>query len=119
MTLRTYPQKSTNEVEYDEYKFLDNQIYRLAEARIKWSWNHKAARLNRADLSSILFTEAEEEIVELFPAMIVAKEILDKHHMIETREGILPLEVTFPVRKLMDSEGIVIQEAPSEARVTT
>ena len=73
-------------------------------------------RLNKTDLASLIFTNSEEEVLEIFQVMIGVKEILGKSYVIETIESILLSEVTPPIAKIIGPGVTIIQEACSEDR---
>ena len=58
-----------------------------------WLQDFYADYINKIELKTLTFIEAEERVVEIIPVMIEVmtevEEILDKGHIMETEEGIL------------------------------
>ena len=61
--------------------------------------DHRADRLNKTELTSLIFIEIEEAIIEISPDMIEAQEMIDKGHMMKTKWDILPSELNLLIAK--------------------
>ena len=70
MSLKTHPPKMQFFFKFDEYKLLDTQIDRLAEAMDKMNIRSLGRQISKTDLISLIFMVAE--VAEIIPTITEA-----------------------------------------------